>query len=345
MPKVAQSLQDSTTVALKDATDITKTILAPRVRYGPPVAHSTISLYKGILKKLAQNSGRKLGVFAGTKNVIYDAILADTTEQVLENVEVKERWNSLGYVPLGVVVFNASNSISQAFLPTLLSLQSENSHLLLALFKSGDCSNPECYELETDSLKSASSSTDSTDKKKIPLIPVSLESASDNKKKGCNYTVVHVEKVGVTVADEVTALVHTAVGEYIQDAVNNAVNIAHASKQATVDKVPMVRKLVPADGLCCFHAIFHCMHFSQYSKIPRKSSGFAVHPRQVLIEEACAKNMLEAVLKQADPMCPAHSACAASLSENRGVVDIHLLPFVAQALSITIRCTIDEQAG
>ena len=309
-------------------------------RYGPPIADSTISLYKGILKKLAQNSGRKLGVLAGTKNMIYDAILADTTEQVLENFEVKERWNSLGYVPLGVVVFNASNCSSKTFLPELLSLQSENSHLLLVLFKSGDCSNPDCYELQTDSLKSASSSTD-----EALLIPVSLESASDNKKKGCDYTVVHVEKVGVTVQDEVTALVHTAVHEYIQDAVNNAAKIAHATKQATGDdNVRMVRKLVPADGLCCFHAIFHCMHYSQYSKIPRKSSGFAVNPRQVVIEEACARNMLQAVLKQANLMSPEHSACAASLSENRGVVDIHLLPFVAQALSITIRCTIDEQA-
>lgn len=328
---------------LADARDITHEVVAPRLKFGPDVAEGSISVYKGILKGLAEISPRRFSILAGSNETVFDAILADSTQQVLENLHVQARWKERGYIPLGLAVLNArvnmGNQSSEAFLDDLLTLDLYDSELLLVVFRGA--SQPECYQLEKACNSGCGSSADG---KRKPT-PVCLKALSENKKKGCQYCVVPVEKVGVSLQDEATSLVHAAIRQHVAEALENTHSSRSGTASEQVPKAQMLVKSVPADGMCFFHCVTSSINFESYSKVPRRKGGYATNVRQVALEEKNAHRLMQSVLEKVDYSCEKDAACAAQLVAGKGVIDLELIPFITRMLGLGIRCTIADEEG
>ena len=329
-------------LCLQDTQDITHEILAPHLTFGPDLDISCIHMYKGLVKAVAEISSRPMSILAGKDNMVLDAIVADFPEQVLNNQHVKDRWEKYGYSPLGIAVLKSPENVnkcsSQAFLDDLCAMS--DSTLLLVMLNNG-VSKAQCFELPQLDPGSGSS----TDCKR-KLCPVGLASIEENKKKGYEYHVLPVEKVGVTMKDETMALVHAAIRDHVEHMVH-ADSSSFQDQEPRIDRgtVHMLLKPVPADGLCFFHALRSSINFEAYQSIPRHDGGYALNSRQVALEENLAKEILQAVLDNVDYTCERDAVSAAMLHESNGTIDLELVPFLARQLRLGIRVTIAPEAG
>ena len=336
---VASHLCDSK-IPLEDVRDITSEVLAPRLAHGPDMATSQVVVYKGIVKALQEQRQRHIAVFAGSNDIVLDAIVGDSVEQIINNQQVKLQWEHRGYKPLGIAVLRAlpdANKQPQAFFDDLCAMSAaSDSTVVLMVFRS-TTTDPELYDLP-----SLSSDTGSSTDNERKLIPAINSGMNGNKKKGCNYRVLLVEKVGVTLEDETISLVHAAIREHVLQQVDKQTAEPHDSNPT--ETMPMVLKCVPADGKCFFHAVKSSIHFQQYQAVPRRTSGFAVNSRQVALEEQEAIDLIESVVEKVNHTNDHDCAVAAALSESSGVVDVRWIPFIARQLGLGIRCTIAPEA-
>lgn len=323
-------------VQLENATDITRQFLAPKVQFGPALSDAKISIYKGCLKGI-RNYANQFAVFAGTNGVVFDAILAESPTEVMQNQEVQHRWKRLSYLPLGICVLDATRPAKE-YLEHLQSLESTSPELVLVTFRS-DSTTPQCYEVANASANASSSASS------IELVQVCLQSLNENKKKGHNYLVVPVEKVGTTLEDEATCLVHAALRKHVSSVLDDTQKTNHHMNVPDLNapRVFVAPKPVPADGLCFFHAVIGSMHLDSYSSIPRQASGYAINQRQRSLEETSAKTLLQSVLDKSDPTSAEECALATHLKINRQV-ELARMSWVARTLQLGIRCAIDHEA-
>ena len=330
--------QTSTGVtSLENAKDITRQFMAPKLEYGPSLYEGKISMYKGLIKGLPVFTDR-IAMLAGEKNTVYDAITAASPQDVLQNEDVQLRWKQLSYVPLGVAVLNATKSAKEYALE-LQALELSNPTLLLVMFRHGS-NIPQCYEIaDSDCSKSSSEPT-------IEMIPICLRNLSENRKKGNQYSVLPVEKIGVSIQDEAEALVYQAIKSHIATAISSEPEPDHdsSSHQHSDEKIFVVAKPVPADGMCFFHAVLASMHTDAYNSIPRKDSGYPVNQRQQQLEESSAKSLLNAVLERADQGNSDEDVARAANLRANSSVNLTDVDWIARKLGLGIRCTLDEKA-
>lgn len=151
----------------------------------------------------------------------------------------------------------------------------------------------------------------------------------------------HVDKVGVAVQDEAHALAHNAVRTtFFQDVHKQLKRSKSTPAPPSSDEMPMTRIQVPADGWCLWHSLNAAHNTSEYMRVPRYSSGYAAHPRQVAQEIEKARALRDQAL-QAESI----SSQARSELEDASCVDVALLDCVGRALDLAIRCTVHDTAA
>lgn len=153
----------------------------------------------------------------------------------------------------------------------------------------------------------------------------------------------HVDKIGVAIQDEAHALAHNAVRTtFLHDVRKQLKGAADKLAQPASDEVRMTQIQVPADGWCLWHSLNAARNLAEYMRVPRYSSGYPAHPRQMAQEIELARALRDQALQASSDksdVSQARTEIAAS-----SLVDVPLLDWVGRALDLAIRCTIHDTA-
>lgn len=104
------------------------------------------------------------------------------------------------------------------------------------------------------------------------------------------------------------------------------------------------RHLAPADGLRAYHCIIGAFTFSTWSEVSRNRSGIAVNPRLESIEARSAVSLRDHALQ----FMPTHNPTLAEQAleaQQAYSVDVCELSWLGEALGVSIRCSITQEAG
>lgn len=330
---------------LVNVEDLTSSFLAARVQPGPSLQQSKLNLYKGLLRRIMSHSevgeqSGMLGILAGSNYNVYDVILTSNVADALQAPELRTRWKEMGYDVLGLAVFSPTHA-AKHYKTALASLGSSSDVLMLLLMNGTN--EPSCYEL------AVGRDSDLTHEEDLDSLTLTaLSSTSENRKKGQTYTVVSIDKVGVSISDEASSLAQNALCSQVLSSFKRNVEIARSQTSSSSQgmervEVEVTNHPIPADGLCFFHSINAGLCFQGYTQVPRHPSGYAKNVRQVQKEEHAAKSLREWVLKEHDHADPDSQARAADVAKDSGV-EIQHLHWLAKTIGIRIRCTVAEHA-
>ena len=218
---------------IRDVTD--KWLADKDVPQGPRLPVSTVCLYKGCVRRLEGLKKEGVAVLAGRSSNVFDVILSKTVADAVSTPELTERWSSLGYEALGMVVWGSGLAPAQFEKDMLLLAGGKTPLLFLALDPV-----PGKY-----SAWEVSISAEATAYHRCLLATKALHRA-----KGQSFTVVEASKLGVTPVDEAGALVSQAISKYVSEHVGRVEE--RAKRQG---RRPFKFWSVPPDGLCCYHSI------------------------------------------------------------------------------------------
>ena len=314
-------------VEAKDLTDVTMAFLEPRTDHGPSLEPSSFWMYRGIVRRLQGTQNYFAGILGGSDKSIFDVILVETPEVVkgiAGHPELRARWKEKGYKLMGLVFWgdhDASNYISD-----LLNLQLEGDTCILLQMKADG--TPFAWEVNI------SSEMDLCPDMK----PVAVQMDGKNRKKGEDYTVVPLSQIGVTLADQMHFLAKQALCKQASKAVSESAKLV---KQATRCAFRVVK--VPPDGKCCWHSISAGLQLDKWKQVPRRASGFAIHPFQEKLEETAAKNLMILACKSEFTSDSDMPQDLESMLRT-GTVDITDLHWVGRSLGLSIRCSISDEA-
>lgn len=330
---------------LHDAVDMTASFLACTKSTKPSLPPAFCRVYRGIIRKPEgmplpeQRDSVQMAVLGGSSAAVQEAIIFHHgISEALAHPELAERWTSSGYISVGLAVWDCNHCDDpEHFRSQLMELDSTLPQLLLLLF--GNFGRWRAWELVNPNTNTASASTD------IPAdIPVFREvsiSISENRKKDEQYYVSDIRLLGVSVSDQVNALVKSAICQQMQSSLSLARQWSQEEVQTMIE---FAIHPVPADGMCFWHCLCALQDLLAWEAVPRKDSGYAIHPSHVKLEVAKARSLLESVMKHSVASCQQVQQRAHEIKQSP-VVDVTDVPWIARLLKMRIRCTLQKQAG
>ena len=110
------------------------------------------------------------------------------------------------------------------------------------------------------------------------------------------------------------------------------------------DTTAYEKHCVPPDGLCCFHAILGSLEFTMWNAVSRTELGYATNRRTAALEAAKAHALRDLAISSTDETNPLLLSMAATAKEHLSV-DVGELSWLGTVLNLSIRCTIDDEAG
>jgi hypothetical protein len=307
--------------------DITSLFLEPPVSQVAPLQKSSLFVYRGIIRKLQGTTSFYAGLLGGANSAVLDVILVETFEALkgsMECPELRKRWVEKGYDLLGLAFWG--DRLPEEYTHDLetLGLRGADTFLLQISSVNGYPQGWEVQlgsELELDAAKAAE------------FTPVEVCSDGRNRKKGEEYIVVPLHHVGVTMKDHMRFLATQAARSHAAMVV---VETQAALEKAL--KAPFRRYKCPPDGKCCWHSIAAALQIDKYIKIPRQESGYAVNVNQQKAEESSSRKLMQLALSS-------EQAKESSIVARTGTVDLVDLHWVGRALGLSIRCTVQPEAG
>ena len=306
---------DDVKPCIQDTRDVTQEFLVPREYQGPARLECDYVVYRGLVQSLtgysmnAQNTFRS-GVMGGRDGLVIEVVLSPDVTQILDSPERVSRWDSMGYMPMGLMVWDKDQSPSK-HVDALKKMQHMTpKRLLLLVFGAG--AEPLAWHFDGNE-----------------FISVSLGNKAKNRRKGVQYRVVPLHQVGVSMQDEAEFLVSDAISKHISKKLETTASSQPLEKLSCFKKV-----CVPSDGYCFWHAILGGLQLKKYMSISRNDAGFAVNRRQEQSESQAAKGLLKAAVeKGADENC----------FEN-GFVEITDVAMVGVLLNLSIRISVTDEA-
>ena len=316
MDELAKNMVDEQLPSMKDIQDVTADFLMVPQRHGPDLLRSPYQVYRGIIQALLGYKNKtyvseQVGILAGNNDTVLDVILGVDIQSTLTTPELIDRWDSLGYTVMGLVVWDDQDD-PMKHVECMQELFSNVQRPLL-LLQFGKSPEPNSWQFNDNEVE-------------FKFVAVGLENKEKKRRKNADYRVIPVDQLGVTFDDEAAYLVSQAICKKMEQAVKN---LSDSSNESTCFK----KVAMPPDGYCLWHCILAGLQPQQYCKVLRHASGFAKNSRQEKIESQAAKNLLQLVVK-------------AGVDENRfenGFVEIKDLALVADLLNLSIRCTISKE--
>ena len=323
-----QQLAENAIPITSTVVDVTDTILAPRMLYGPEMLHSSFSVYKGVFKRLCTlGPNCTVGILAGANREVCDFIYGNSTHEILECQEVSQRWNERNYVVLGMAVLGTPESWKpQQCYKALVELNSPGSSVLL-LVQRERSATPECWEVDM---------TAEQDQQDEAFLAVSLASLMCNKKKTNDVTMCHFSQIGITLMDKLESETHNALLHHVSRSFSQA-------SQESVDNMEMELNPVPADGNCFFHSVLGALNYDRYKAAQRKDNGYAIERHHVQAEEALASKLRSSLL-DGDREDAEWRKVVEMLMARSGSVDLTAVPSISWKLGIGLRLTIEPEA-
>ena len=186
LPKLIEPM-GSKTCDMSQVRDITADFMAPSVPSDAGMEVSEIFVYRGIVKRLAGMSAKQVGVLAGLDKRVQDVLLGSSVDEVIHNETVEERWRSLHYEVMGLVVWcDVGKEDPSEYKEQFNVLKSEKPLLLLVFHGKPD---PAAWVTECDGVKVSSF-------KRVLL------DSKGNRKKDDQYIVMQANLVATTFLDQ-----------------------------------------------------------------------------------------------------------------------------------------------
>ena len=323
---IEQLVKDGTSIST--VVDVTDTLLAPRIVYGPEMQRSSFSVYRGLFKRLCTlGPNCTVGILAGSNREVHDFIYGNSTHEILECQEVVQRWKDRNYVVLGLAVLGTPESWKpQQCYKVLMELNSPGSAVLL-LVQRNRSATPECWEVDM---------TVTQDQQDEAFLAVSLESVMSNKKKTTEATMSHFSEIGITFMDKLQSECHNALLRHVSRSFSQA-------SQESADNMEMELNPVPADGNCFFHSVLGALNYGRYKATQRKETGYAIERHHVQAEEALASKLRSSLL-DGDCQDAEWQKVAEMLKAKSGAVDVTAVPSICWKMRIGLRLTIAPEA-
>ena len=336
------------TKAIQDAKDLTAAFLAPVVESKPSLPSSTFKVYRGIIRKLESMAvssqhnvseawDERFAILGGPSASVLDAIVIHSSVAVaMESQELGDRWKGLGYVPLGLVVWDFTSDGDPArYKAHLMELDTSMASRLLLVF--GKSMKMRCWELAVPTNGEAAGSSEP-----LHFQEVHLNLAGENRKKDEKYIVCNIEDLGVTFEDKASSMVQGFICKQLQASFQHVALKAENQRQLLHEFALFP---VPADGLCFWHSINGSRDFDRWIHVPRKTNGYALNLRDQEHEESQARSLFESTVELSTHGSQDVALRGALLLEAHGVTDVTDVPWIAGLLGMQIRCTISKEAG